>query len=91
MSARLEAEILRLTTLRGTDRSICPSEVARALHAADQPGAPEGWQRLMTPVRHAASRLAQQGAIDILRKGRPVDPAADIKGVIRLRLRPPPA
>jgi hypothetical protein len=83
LSARLEAEILRLTELRGAGKSICPSEVARALHATDQPGATEGWQRLMTPVRHAAQALARDG-----RKGQPVDPNAEIRGVIRLRIKP---
>ncbi len=85
MSARLEAEILRLTELRGAGKSICPSEVARVLHATDQPGATEGWQRLMTPVRHAAQALAREGRIEILRKGQPVDPEGEIRGVIRLR------
>jgi len=88
LSARLEAEILRLTELRGAGKSICPSEVARALHAADQPGAAEGWQRLMTPVRNAARTLARDGRIEILRKGQPVDPNAEIRGVIRLRIKP---
>jgi len=41
----------------------------------------------MTPVRQAASRLALAGRIEILRKGRPVDPQGikGVKGVIRLR------
>ena len=80
MSARIELEILRQVTARGPNKSICPSEVARALDA-------EEWRGLMTPVRRAATRLARTGQIDILRKGRPVDPVEEIKGVIRLRLR----
>lgn len=76
----LEAEILRQTTERGTDKSICPSEVARAL-AADE----ETWRRLMGPIRAAAIRLARSGQVEILRKGKPVDPTAEIRGVIRLR------
>jgi hypothetical protein len=43
-------EILRQTTALGTDRSICPSEVARALDP--------DWRRLMSPVRRAAAELA---------------------------------
>lgn len=77
MSARIEAEILRQTEARGAEKSICPSEVARALD-------PE-WRTLMTAVRRAAIRLALAGRIDILRKGKPVPPA-DVRGVIRLRL-----
>ncbi len=70
--------------MRGADKSICPSEVARAL----LPGAQQdGWQSLMTPVREAAIRLARAGRIDILRKGRPVPPE-EVRGVIRLRDKP---
>ena len=75
----IEATLLRLVTARGADKSICPSEAARAL-------APE-WQSLMGPVRRVAVRLAMAGRIDILRKGKPVDPAS-VRGVIRLRLKP---
>lgn len=74
---RIDAEILRLTAACGPDKSICPSEVARALD-------PE-WQKLSPAVRRAAIRLAEAGTIDILRKGRRVAPAG-VKGVIRLRI-----
>ena len=76
--AAIAAEILRQTEARGSGRSICPSEVARALH--------QDWQPLLAPVRRAAAQLAQDGRIDILRKGRPIAPQ-DMRGVIRLRLR----
>jgi hypothetical protein len=75
-------EIMRQTIARGATKSICPSEVARAL-AADE----AAWRGLLHPVREAAAQLARQGRIDILRKGKPIDPAAEIRGVIRLRLR----
>jgi hypothetical protein len=78
----IAAEILRQTAARGGDRSICPSEVARALEPRE-----EAWRRLMGPVRAAAIRLARTGRIEVLRKGRPVDPEAEIRGVIRLRIR----
>jgi hypothetical protein len=78
------AEILRLTALRGKAKSICPSEVARSL-ATDE----AAWRRLLGPVREAASDLAWQGRIDVLRKGKPVDPGEQIRGVIRLRIRSP--
>ena len=77
-AAEIEAVVLRLTAQRGPDKSICPSEAAREL-------APD-WHSLMSAVRQAAIRLAQQGRIDILRKGKPVDPAG-LRGVIRLRQR----
>lgn len=75
-ASRIEAEILALTEARGPAKSICPSEVARALD--------DDWRPLMTDVRQGAVRLAEAGHIEILRKGKPIEPSA-IKGVIRLR------
>lgn len=74
----LTAEILRQTAERGPEKSICPSEVAKAL----APG--ESWRSLMTPIRDAALALAREGRIEILRKGKPVPPE-EVRGVIRLR------
>jgi hypothetical protein len=74
----LATEILRQAAERGAGRSICPSEVARALGGED-------WHPLMTPVRQAATALAQQGRLLILRKGKPVAPEG-VKGVIRLAI-----
>ena len=76
----IEDAILSLTAARGPDKSICPSEVARAL----SPAAGDGWQSLLGPVRRSAVTLAVAGRIDILRKGQPIDPLT-MKGVIRLR------
>jgi len=76
--AAIAAEILRQAGARGPDRSICPSDVARALDT--------DWRGLMGQVRREAAALAAAGRIDILRKGRPVAPDA-MRGVIRLRLR----
>lgn len=82
---RIAAEILRLVTERGPDKSICPSEVARALAPDDQD---QHWRPLMSPVRRVAMGMATGGLIDILRKGKPVDPNQEVRGVIRLRIRP---
>jgi Protein of unknown function (DUF3253) len=79
----IEAEILRLTEASGPDKSICPTEVAHAV----MPGEGDAWRQKLSAVRRAAVRLAQEGRIDILRKGKPVDPLG-VKGVIRLRVRP---
>ncbi len=75
---RIAAEILRQTEALGADRSICPSDVARALET--------DWRCLMGPVRRTAADLAAAGRIDILRKGKPIAPEA-MRGVIRLRWR----
>ncbi|MGQ4272988.1 DUF3253 domain-containing protein [Terrihabitans sp. B22-R8] len=77
----LEQTILRMTEERGAGKSICPSEAARSAgHAAEV-----DWLPLMQPVRKVAVRLAGDGKIAILRKGKPVDPD-NFKGVYRLSL-----
>lgn len=79
--AAIRREILRQTAARGPDRSICPSEVARALAGGGEDGP---WRPLMGPVRRAAFELARAGRVEVLRKGKPVPPEA-ARGVIRLR------
>ncbi len=85
---RIEAEILAQTHARGSDKSVCPSEVARALSEGQptegQP--PQDWRQHMHAVRQEAIRLAKAGRIEILRKGKPVEPG-EVRGVIRLRSR----
>lgn len=80
--ASIAAAILALAEARGPKSSISPEDVARALAPA--------WRPLLGPVRRAAAALAADGRIDILRKGKPVPPE-ELRGVIRLRLRPPAA
>ena len=77
----IEETILRLVAERGAGKTICPSEAARALGGPH----PDGWGPLMKPVRAASVRLAHQGKLSILRKGRAVDPD-DFRGVYRLAL-----
>lgn len=77
----IEETMLRLAAERGAGKTICPSEVARALGGPH----PDGWGPLMQPVRREAVRLAHEGRIAILRKGRPVDPD-DFRGIYRLAL-----
>jgi Protein of unknown function (DUF3253) len=78
----LEAAILRLLDQRNKGereeaKTICPSEVARAV-------APENWRPLMQPVRDAAARLAARDAIVVTQRGAVVDAGA-AKGAIRFR------
>ena len=75
MDTRIADAILSAIAARGMAKSICPSEVARALA--------EDWRPLMPAVRAAAAALARDGRIAILRKGRPIAPEA-MHGVIRL-------
>ncbi|MEL6287215.1 MAG: DUF3253 domain-containing protein [Pseudomonadota bacterium] len=80
----ISAVILALTRTRGPEKSICPSEAARALvsHGADD----DAWRPLMPAVRAQAVVLARTGAIEITQKGSPVPDLDAIRGAIRLRL-----
>ena len=79
--AAVEDTMLELLRARGSERTIGPMDVARAL-GGDHP---DGWGPLMPEVRRAAVRLMKQGRLVILRKGRPVDPD-EFRGVYRLAL-----
>ena len=85
--------IFALLRVRGPGKSICPSEAARHLQKAHaRPGdPPDAWRRLLPTVRQQAIQLARASRLRILRKGKPVDPALPIKGVIRLALPEPAA
>ena len=70
--------ILTMATERGADKTICPSEVARALFDTH-------WRKHMDDVRQAAIALQQQGKVSITQKGEPVD-VDHIKGPIRIKI-----
>ncbi len=72
--------MLRLVAARGADKTVCPSEVARDLGGPR----PDAWRRLMQPVKRVAVRLAREGRIAILRKGKPLIDPYQVKGVYRL-------
>ena len=59
-------------------RTACPSEVARLLDE-------HRWADHMQAVRDAAARLKKRGRIDVLQRGKAVDPKT-ARGPIRLRL-----
>ena len=44
----------------------------------------DSWRRYLHAARQQALFLGRSGRIAILRKGKPVDPTAPVKGVIRL-------
>ena len=73
---KISTKIDELLEQREEGRTICPSEVARAL-------AGEGWRELMQPVRDVAAYRAEKGELRVTRKGREVD-ARDPGGPIRL-------
>jgi len=75
--AAIRAAILAAVSARGPGRTLCPSEVARAL-AAD-------WRALMPAIRAEAAALAEAGRIEITQRGRRVD-AGTARGPVRLGL-----
>ncbi|KQT50479.1 hypothetical protein ASG52_06580 [Methylobacterium sp. Leaf456] len=78
----IEETMLRLVAERGSDKTCCPSEVARALGGSH----PDGWGPLMQPVRRVAVRLTKEGRVQIVRKGKPVADPDDFRGIYRLSL-----
>ena len=77
----LREAIITLCRERGSEKSACPSEVARAVDPAD-------WRALMPGVRRVAAALVRAGEIAVTQRGVAVDPAT-ARGPIRLRLAPP--
>ncbi len=75
MSDRIRATILDLALRRGRAKSLCPSEVAKALGA--------DWRPLMPEVRAVAAGMPE---IVATQGGVAVDPVT-ARGPIRLRLR----
>ncbi|MGC6425484.1 MAG: DUF3253 domain-containing protein [Akkermansiaceae bacterium] len=73
----LESAILKLLSQGASGATICPSEAARAVFSGDR------WRDEMERTRQAARRLVAQGKINILQKGRIIDPST-AKGPIRL-------
>jgi hypothetical protein len=81
--AALEVAILSLLRERGPNKTICPSEAAKAVGGNENR---RDWEGLMEPARAAARRLVATGKIIITQHGHIVDPST-AKGPIRLGLR----
>ena len=73
----IETAILDILAQRAPGKSICPSEVARAL-ASD-------WRPLMPEVRATSARMAAEGRLRITQKDVEIDPEI-ARGPIRLGL-----
>jgi hypothetical protein len=85
----LRAHLFRLVDSRAYPKTICPSEVARALSQTElqQLGA-TGWRDTMPMIRELAWQLRESGEIEILQKGERIGDDVElenIKGPIRLR------
>jgi hypothetical protein len=77
-----EQAILDMLRALGAGKSISPVDAARRLAGNPQD---DSWRRSLAPAKLAAQRLARAGQIEILHKGKPIDPS-NLHGVLRLRL-----
>jgi hypothetical protein len=91
----LEAAILELLDARAAGATICPSEAARRVAAAQSAREPvgepvpgsagaEAWRELLEPARRAARRLVASGEVEVTQRGRVVDPSS-FRGPVRIR------
>jgi hypothetical protein len=78
----IASTIRQMLDERGPGKTICPSEVARAVGGNKR----DDWEPLMEPVREVAAQMTREGTLVITQRGEPVD-ASTAKGPIRLRLR----
>lgn len=78
----IASTIQQMLAERGPGKTICPSEVARALGGSER----NDWEPLMQPVRDVAAQMTREGTLVITQRGEPVD-ASTAKGPVRLRLR----
>jgi hypothetical protein len=76
----LTERILSLANERGTEKTFCPSEIARQLSTVESE-----WRAMMEPVRQAAALLIDQGLLVCKQKGFIVD-IRTVRGPIRLQL-----
>ena len=78
----------RLISARDYPKTICPSEIARALSASELSAlnAPD-WRATMNDVRELVWELREQGEVEVLQKGEVLDveSLSDIRGPIRAR------
>ena len=75
---RLEAAVLALSRKRAPDKSICPSDAARAVGG-------DTWRDDMDLARTVVRELAGAGDVEVLQKGVAVPADGEWKGPIRVR------
>jgi hypothetical protein len=72
--------IMSMAKKRGSDKTFCPSEIARQLSANE-----DQWRSLMEPVRSAAANLIDNGQLVCKQNGEIVN-IRTAKGPIRLQI-----
>ncbi|EDM37973.1 hypothetical protein PBAL39_16149 [Pedobacter sp. BAL39] len=78
LPADISATILFVAAQRGTEKSTCPSEIARMLFPGD-------WRKHMKDVVDVAIDLHHKNIVTITQKGMPID-VNHIKGPIRIKI-----
>jgi len=78
LPADISATILSVAKQRGSEKSTCPSEIARMLF-------PDDWREHMKDVVEVAIDLHHKNMVAITQKGIPID-VAHIKGPIRIKI-----
>ena len=79
IAQEIAQEIVRQLSRRSATSSLCPSEVARALHVDET-----AWRALMPQVRDVAAAMRHEGRLRITRGGGDVPDAELHRGAIRL-------
>lgn len=88
MRTEIATIILELAEAAGPAGSISPNDAAKeyARRHARPNDPPDKWRMHLTAVKTEMVGLARAGEIAILRKGKPVDPHAPFRGIVRLRI-----
>ena len=89
MESTIRTTMYRLISRTQQSSTICPSQVARTMHADDQRTYKE-WRPLMEPVRAVVWDDVKEGLLEVTQKGEVRDWAkrAELKGPIRVRRGP---
>jgi hypothetical protein len=74
----VDAAIIAQCSAAGPGKSVSPNDVAKVIDAED-------WRRHLKQVKRRAQALTAEGRLQILRKGKPIEPDL-MKGIVRLRL-----
>ncbi len=90
MSQLIEDTLFELLSQVRKAESISPNDIAQAVFIknrdnSEKPIDRANWQRELPKVRAVVVGLARQGRVELLRKGKPVEPDG-LKGIYRLRL-----
>ncbi|OSS51567.1 hypothetical protein B5807_03516 [Epicoccum nigrum] len=84
----LSKHINRLLSTREFPKTICPSEVARALSSAELEALQaHDWRATMDDVRELVWEMREAGEVEVMQKGQVLDVQSlvDVKGPIRVR------